>query len=595
MKGLFTPPCLLLFLLLLLLLPVSSATSFWAKEKPNIVLMMVDDLGIGDLGCYGNNTISTPHIDRLAQMGVRLTQHLAAAPLCTPSRAAFLTGRYPVRSGMVGLGRVGAYIFSASSGGLPSNEVTFAKLAQGQGYNTALIGKWHLGLNCEHAGDHCHHPANHGFDLFYGTPMTHLRDCIAGHGSVFAQVWPYVRYVVAASFWTAVLCFACLPAPFGGWRVGLGLLLIGAATAGLYLVFDHLIGALNCVLMRDQQVVEKPYVSEDLTARMTWEAVDFMERNSGKPFLLFLSFLQVHTALFATPTLRESGPHGIYGDAVREVDWAVGFVVDTLERLNLRGNTLVYLTSDQGAHLEEVSDQGEVHHGSNGVYKAGKSTNWEGGIRVPGILSLPGLLPRGRVVDQPTSHMDLLPTLTTLMGAPLPHDRQLDGHDLMPLLLGRATRSSHEFLFHYCNAHLNAVRWHPPNSDAAWKAFYFTPVFTPPGGESCTDTLVCLCHAPYVTHHDPPLLYDLSRDPSEATPLTPTTEPRFAVIMAAMAAAVERHLASLEPADDQMALGHVLWKPWLQPSCPARGGSGGGLFCREERHRVQKATDWSVG
>ncbi|XP_059912268.1 steryl-sulfatase [Gadus macrocephalus] len=592
MKGLFTPPCLLLFLLLLLL-PVSSATSFWAKEKPNIVLMMVDDLGIGDLGCYGNNTISTPHIDRLAQMGVRLTQHLAAAPLCTPSRAAFLTGRYPVRSGMVGLGRVGAYIFSASSGGLPSNEVTFAKLAKGQGYNTALIGKWHLGLNCERAGDHCHHPANHGFDLFYGTPMTHLRDCIAGHGSVFAQVWPYVRYVVAASFWTAVLCFACLPAPFGGWRVGLGLLLIGAAAAGLYLVFDHLIGALNCVLMRDQQVVEKPYVSEDLTARMTWEAVDFMERNSGKPFLLFLSFLQVHTALFATPTLRESGPHGIYGDAVREVDWAVGFVVDTLERLNLRGKTLVYLTSDQGAHLEEVSDQGEVHHGSNGVYKAGKSTNWEGGIRVPGILSLPGLLPRGRVVDQPTSHMDLLPTLTALMGARLPHDRQLDGHDLMPLLLGRATRSSHEFLFHYCNAHLNAVRWHPPNSDAAWKAFYFTPVFTPPGGESCTDTLVCLCHAPYVTHHDPPLLYDLSRDPSEATPLTPTTEPRFAVVMAAMAAAVERHLASLEPADDQMALGHVLWKPWLQPSCPARGGSGGGLFCREERHRVQKATDWS--
>ena len=114
-----------------------------------------------------------------------------------------------------------------------------------------------------------------------------------------------------------------------------------------------------------------------------------------------------------------------------------------------------------------------------------------------------------------------------------------------------------------------------PTADAAWKAFYFTPVFTPPGGESCTDTLVCLCHAPYVTHHDPPLLYDLSRDPSEATPLTPTTEPRFAVVMAAMAAAVERHLASLEPADDQMALGHVLWKPWLQVGERVNGDMSG--------------------
>ncbi|XP_056451444.1 steryl-sulfatase isoform X3 [Gadus chalcogrammus] len=499
MKGLFTPPCLLLFLLLLLLLPVSSATSFWAKEKPNIVLMMVDDLGIGDLGCYGNNTI------RKVAPGSEL--RACRGPLPPPRKSRLRPLLRHAHDAPAGLHR-GPWLCLRP--GVAVRPI--------RGRRLVLDSRPLLRL-----------PARPVRRLAGGAGTAADR---GRHGRPVPRVRPPHRRAELRPD----------AGPAGG---------------------------------REALRQRGPDRTHDLGGGGLHGAV--------------------HTALFATPTLRESGPHGIYGDAVREVDWAVGFVVDTLERLNLRGNTLVYLTSDQGAHLEEVSDQGEVHHGSNGVYKAGKSTNWEGGIRVPGILSLPGLLPRGRVVDQPTSHMDLLPTLTTLMGAPLPHDRQLDGHDLMPLLLGRATRSSHEFLFHYCNAHLNAVRWHPPNSDAAWKAFYFTPVFTPPGGESCTDTLVCLCHAPYVTHHDPPLLYDLSRDPSEATPLTPTTEPRFAVIMAAMAAAVERHLASLEPADDQMALGHVLWKPWLQPSCPARGGSGGGLFCREERHRVQKATDWSVG
>ncbi|XP_056157374.1 steryl-sulfatase [Lampris incognitus] len=560
MKCAWPPPYLLLLCL--------EARSVFLLEnsKPNFVLMMVDDLGIGDLGCYGNATLSTPHIDRLAQEGVRLTHHIAAAPLCTPSRAAFLTGRYPIRSGMVSKGRIGVFLFSASSGGLPSREISFAKIAKQQGYETALIGKWHLGLNCENSNDHCHHPSVHGFDHFYGLTVTNLRDCQPGHGTVFSELPP----ILFGTFCVAVLTVAFIH--YAGVAtvrraLVLGLVLLSATVAGLLMAFLTTFPNFNCLLMRDHEVVEQPYVSENLTQRMTHEAMDFIERNSERPFLLFLSFVQVHTAMFASAPFRGRSGHGIYGDAVQEVDWSVGQIMQTLDRLKLRENTLVYLTSDQGPHLEEISSRGEVHRGWSGIYKGGKSTNWEGGIRVPGILSWPGKLPASKWVDEPTSNMDLFPTVVRLTGATVPDDREIDGHDLMALLQGKAERSNHEFLFHYCNAYLNAVRWHPRNSSAVWKAFYFTPDFYPENETVCSHTQVCLCSAGYVTYHNPPLLFDLSRDPSETTPLTPATEPTFHAVLAAMGEAVERHRNSVEPVENQMSVGNLVWKPWLQPCC----------------------------
>ncbi|OXB70408.1 UNVERIFIED_CONTAM: hypothetical protein H355_003292 [Colinus virginianus] len=170
--------------------------STYRVSNPSIVLLIADDLGIGDLGCYGNRTLRTPNIDRLAKEGVTLTQHIAASPLCTPSRAAFLTGRYPIRS-----------------------------------------GKWHLGMNCESNNDFCHHPLSHGFDYFYGLTVTNLRDCKPGQGSVFLKG---------------------------------------------------------------------------------------VRRNHDAPFLLVLSYLHVHTALYASKIFRGKSRHGLYGDAVEEMDWSVG-------------------------------------------------------------------------------------------------------------------------------------------------------------------------------------------------------------------------------------------------------------------------------
>ncbi|KAM3585492.1 uncharacterized protein V6R79_018973 [Siganus canaliculatus] len=516
MKSRWLPSSVAL-LLLLLLLEISSV-SLQESSKPSFVLLMIDDLGIGDLGCYG----------------------------------------------IAGNGRPGVFIFNGASGGLPSQEVTFAKIAKQQGYETALIGKWHLGLNCKNSNDHCHHPNVHGFNYFFGIPLTNMRDCQAGHGTVFqfAKYLPVRTLGIVLATAALLHCSGIIIIPKG---LIVGLLTLLFVVVGLVAGFFLTIQSFNCVLMRDHEILEQPFKSENLTQQMTHEAVDFIERNSKKPFLLFLSFLQVHTALFASAAFRGTSRHGIYGDAVHEVDWSVGQVMQTLDRLKLREKTLVYLTSDQGAHLEEISASGEVHRGWNGIYKGGKSTNWEGGIRVPGILRWPGNIPKGRQIDEPTSNMDLFPTIVQLSGAELPDDRLIDGHGLMDLLQGNVERSSHEFLFHYCNTYLNAVRWHPQNSSSVWKAFYFTPNFHPANETACFHTLVCFCTPDQVTYHDPPLLFDLSRDPSEKTQLTPDTEPNFHSILAVMNEAVETHKRSVKPVESQLSPKNLMWNPWLQP------------------------------
>ncbi|CAG2123135.1 unnamed protein product, partial [Medioppia subpectinata] len=146
------------------------------ERKPNIVILIADDLGIGDVSSFGNTSLITPNIDRIGREGALLTHHVTAASVCTPSRSAFLTGRYPVRTGMASAARNRVFLFVAAKGGLPSNETTFAKVLKTQDYATALIGKWHLGNDCEVKGDACHHPLNHGFDYFYGIPLTNLKD-----------------------------------------------------------------------------------------------------------------------------------------------------------------------------------------------------------------------------------------------------------------------------------------------------------------------------------------------------------------------------------------------------------------------------------
>ncbi|XP_072283492.1 steryl-sulfatase-like isoform X1 [Pyxicephalus adspersus] len=541
-----------------------------ANSWPNFILIMVDDMGIGDLGCYGNNTLRTPNIDKLATGGAKLTQHIAASPLCTPSRAAFMTGRYAVRSGMAAEARIGTFVFSASSGGLPQNEITFAEILKTKGYSTAIIGKWHLGLNTEKSNDFYHHPLNHGFDYFYGTTMTHLRDCIPGNGSVFI-----VGLVEITKKMFSVVCLTLITLIFlnytghvkSPWKYFFYFLLFIIIVLVPIIFYFWNYRYFNCFLMRNFQIIQQPLLYENLTQKLTKEAVGFISRNKHKPFLLFMSYLQVHTALYASQDFRGKSKHGIYGDAVEEVDWSVGRIINELEKNQLKNNTLVYFTSDNGGHVEEISSYGEVHGGWNGIYKGGKATCWEGGIRVPGLIQWPGVIEAGTVINEPTSNMDIFSTVVKLSGSSVPQDRIIDGSDLMPLVLGKSITSDHEFLFHYCNAYLNAVRWNQRNSTSIWKAFFFTPNFNPESSEGCFNSHVCHCYEGYVTQHNPPLLFDLFIDPSEKNPITPEMEPNFYNILKTIQQATGAHQKTIQVVDNQFSWSNVLWRPWLQACC----------------------------
>lgn len=245
----------------------------------------------------------------------------------------------------------------------------------------------------------------------------------------------------------------------------------------------------------------------------------------------------------------------------------VGQVLDAIDKKGLKKNTLVYFASDHGGWLERQEGKRQLG-GWNGIYRGGKAMGgWEGGIRVPGIFRWPGVLPAGKVISEPTSLMDIYPTVVHLAGGVVPQDRVIDGRDLMPLLQGTVEHSEHKFLFHYCGTHLHAVRWHQKDSGAIWKAHYVTPNFHPLGAGACYDRGFCPCFGEGVTHHDPPLLYDLSRDPSESQPLSADTEPLFDTVIEQIGRAIEEHRRTLTAVPQQLSLYNVIWKPWLQPCC----------------------------
>lgn len=343
-----------------------------AIDKPNIVIIFADDLGYGDLGCYGSPTIRTPNLDRLAEEGIRFTDFYVAAEVCSPSRAALLTGRYPVRSGMYGERRV---FFPESEGGLPDSEVTIAELLKGEGYKTAQIGKWHLGI---HKGSR---PSDQGFDYSFGIPYSNDMDRRAQTPREAVRSWD---------------------PPIDGW---------------------------NVPLLRNGKVIEQPADQTTLTKRYTEEAIRFVRENKEQPFFIYFAHTFPHVPLFASPDFKGKSRAGIYGDVVEELDWSVGAIIKTLREEKIADRTLVVFTSDNGPWLI-MNDLG----GSAGPLRDGKGSTWEGGMRVPGIAWWPGKI-EPRVSHEVVTAMDLLPTCAALAGAALPANRVIDGRDVSALLL----------------------------------------------------------------------------------------------------------------------------------------------------------------
>jgi arylsulfatase A len=371
-------------------------SSLSAREQPNIVLIFCDDLGYGDLGSYGHPTIRTPHLDKMAADGMRLTDFYSAASVCTPSRAALMTGRYPVRSGMCSDRR--RVLFPDSLGGLPESEWTMAEALKSQGYATAAVGKWHLGHRSQYL------PTEHGFDSYYGIPYSNDMDRLSSApGGAARSLEPQTEW----------------------W---------------------------NVPLLRNKKVVEQPVDQSTITRRYTRQATKFIESNRDIPFFLYLAHSMPHVPLFRSKQFEDHSLRGLYGDVIEEIDWSVGQVLNTLIEHGLDKNTLVFFTSDNGPWLT----QGPAG-GTAGLLHEGKGSTWEGGMREPAIAWWPGKIQSGAVSSELASTIDLFPTFLSLAGGSLLKGLEIDGQDMAPVLFENS-KSARQHFAYYRGTQLFALR-----------------------------------------------------------------------------------------------------------------------------------------
>lgn len=377
------------------------ASAFWAMPRatlsapqggprPNFLIFYTDDQGWGDMGCYGASELRTPNMDALAASGARFTSWYSNSPVCSPSRASLLTGRYPRRAGV-------PQILSASRSakGMPLEELTLAQALKALGYRTALAGKWHLGAAAEYR------PTRRGFDEFFG----HLGGCI--------DYYSHIYY----------------------WGQGRGR------------VPHH-------DLWRNEREVW--HNGEYMTELITREARRFIRDNRSRPFFLYVAYNAPHYPMHAPRRYFERVAHirdpqrRTQAAMLAAVDDGIGEIMNELRQAGLLERTVVFFQSDNGPSAEPrnlLDDSGQTYHGgSAGPFRGHKASLFEGGIRVPALLSWPGKIPPGQVIDEIGMAMDIFPTFIKLAGGSLPNDRVIDGKDILPMVT-RGAPSPHDAVF----------------------------------------------------------------------------------------------------------------------------------------------------
>jgi len=381
------------------------------NKLPNILVIMMDDMGWGDISHFGSMAIRTPNIDRLAREGVSLMNGYSSSPVCSPSRFGLLTGRYPFRGMINGVffpgikaqkrqlfdmeydddgilsgkpeskGGINASLFyplirkSLNVDGILPDEVTVAEALKARGYKTAMFGKWHLGDRSPYL------PNDKGFDYFFGSHYSN--DMVPYH------------------------------------------------------------------LWRNKDIAEEALVNqEELTSKFTNEILSFIDRTEENPFFLYYPSPWPHHPLSAGKDFQGKSKGGTYGDCIEEVDWSIGEIYKKLEETGKLDNTLILFTSDNGPW----------HQGSPGMHRGRKGNSFDGGQIVPTIACWKGVIPEGRVVHDQVMNIDFMPTILNLAGIELPEDREIDGCDIMPLLTGKTEFSPHEELYYVYNMSAPGIR-----------------------------------------------------------------------------------------------------------------------------------------
>ena len=396
-------------------------------KKPNIVFILMDNLGYGELGVYGGGILRgapTPRIDRLATEGTRLLNFNVEAQ-CTPSRSALMTGRFAIRSGT----------YAVPIGGVPDGmtqwEVTIAEVLSAQGYATGMWGKWHLGS----AEDRF--PTHQGFDEWYGIPRTYDE-----------AIWPSLNET--HGMWPSV-------GMKQGWN---------AKVAHLEPIYDARKGE------KARQVgtldVEQRRLME---AEITRRSIDFMQRQvkAGKPFYAYLSFSQPHMPTLPHPEFAGKTGNGDWADCLAEMDHRTGQILDAIKELGIEDNTLVIFTSDNGPEATHPWE------GDSGPWRGTYFTAMEGSLRAPFIVRWPGKVPAGRVSNQIVHIVDCFTTLARVGGAEVPKDRPIDGVDQLDFLLGKQESSNREGFPAYVADRLSAVKWRNWKAHLIWQENMYDP------------------------------------------------------------------------------------------------------------------------
>lgn len=371
--------------------------SFSAEKttNPNIILIFMDDMGYGDLSCYGASQYKTPNLDRMAAQGIRFTSFMSAQAVCSASRAGILTGCYPNRVGISGALMPDAKI------GLNPEEETIAEVLKKQHYKTGAIGKWHLGHLREFL------PLQQGFDEYLGLPYSNDMWPVNFDGKPAAENSNKARY-------------PALPLIEGNDKI------------------------------REIKTLDD---QSELTTIYTERAVRFITENNKNPFFLYLAHSMTHVPLAVSSKFKGKSEQGLFGDVMMEIDWSVGEIMKTLEKNGLEKNTLIIFTSDNGPWLNFGN-----HAGSTGGLREGKGNSFEGGQREPCLMWWPGHIAAGTICNKLASTIDILPTLAAITNSPLP-EKKIDGVNILPLLLGDENANPREsFLYYYRKNSLEAVR-----------------------------------------------------------------------------------------------------------------------------------------
>lgn len=374
----------------LILLTICFSCQRYNDEPPNIIFILTDDLGYGDLGIYGADDIKTPNINQLAEEGAFLTSYYVSQPVCSASRASILTGCYANRIG------IHQALGPNSEIGIHPNEELLPELFKEQGYATAIFGKWHLG------DDPMFMPRKHGFDEFYGLLYSN-------------DMWPYHPQ---------------------------------DEFPPLYLYGNE---------TPLKELHDQTYLTDSITRK----SIDFIKRNKDYPFFLYISHPQPHVPLFAHPDFLGSQSRGLYGDVIHEIDHSVGRILQTLQENNLQNRTMIIFTSDNGPWLSYGT-----HSGSSGIYREGKGTVWEGGVRVPSVIWYPKHIPPNQQIESSMMAIDWLPTILDYTQGRQPH-LKIDGESFKGVFSGNRQISKHENLFFYYGQNeLQAIR------HRHWKAYF---------------------------------------------------------------------------------------------------------------------------